>query len=241
MTETLRALRVLIVDDEAPAREGLRLRLQREPGVTVVGEAESAAQANALIASLSPDLVLVDVEMPGATGFSVVAHPSGTEGPQFVFVTAHAEYAVKAFAVRAADYLLKPVEQSRLRESLARARERIAQHVTSRLAVTKGGAVHLIPTAGIDWIEARGDFVRVHSDQTVYTLNTTMTSLLESLNAARFVRIHRSAIVNAERIRQLVPSTHGEYIVVLASGARLKLTRSHRAELPRLLGHAPRP
>ena len=240
MTQAPPTLRVLIVDDEAPAREGMRLRLQREPHVTVVGEAESAAQADALIASLSPDLVLVDVEMPGATGFSVVAHASGAKGPQFVFVTAHAEYAVKAFAVRAADYLLKPVEQSRLREALARARERLAQRVTSRLSVTKGGAVHLIPTAGIDWIEARGDFVRVHADQTVYTLNKTMTGVMESLDAGRFVRIHRSAIVNAERIRQLVPSTHGEYIVVLASGARLKLTRSYRAELPRILGLAPR-
>jgi two-component system LytT family response regulator len=241
VTEAPPTLRVLIVDDEAPAREGLRLRLQREPGVSVVGETESAAQADALIASLSPDLVLVDVEMPGATGFSVVAHASGADGPQFVFVTAHAEYAVKAFAVRAADYLLKPVEQSRLREALSRARERLAQRVTSRLSVTKGGAVHLIPTAGIDWIEARGDFVRVHADQTVYTLNKTMTGVMESLDATRFVRIHRSAIVNAERIRQLVPSTHGEYIVVLASGARLKLTRSYRAELPRLLRRVPRP
>jgi two-component system LytT family response regulator len=101
--------------------------------------------------------------------------------------------------------------------------------------------VHLIPTAAIDWIEARGDFVRVHADSTVYTLNRTMTSVMESLDPGRFVRIHRSAIVNAERVRQLVPSTHGEYIVVLASGARLKLTRSHRAELARLLGRAPHP
>jgi two-component system LytT family response regulator len=241
VTETPRALRVLIVDDEAPAREGLRLRLQREPGVCVVGEAASAAEANAHIASMAPDLVLVDVEMAGASGFSVVAHANGAAAPQFVFVTAHAEYAVKAFAVRAADYLLKPVEQSRLREALARTRERLAQRTTARLSVSKGGAVHLIPTDGVDWIEARGDFVRVHADGIVYTLNRTLTSVLESLDSSRFIRIHRSAIVNVERIRQLVPTTHGEYVVVLASGARLKLTRNHRAELPRLLGRVPRP
>lgn len=235
-----RALRVLIVDDEAPAREGLRLRLQRESGVTIVGEAAGAVQAHACIESLSPDIVFLDVEMPGADGFSLLDAPDSGEGPQFVFVTAHAEYAVRAFSVRALDYLLKPVEQTRLREALARARDRFAHRSASRLSVSKGDVVHLLPTADIDWIEARGDFVRIHAERTTYTLNSTMTNLAGTLDSTRFVRIHRSAIVNAEHVRQLVPSTHGEYVVVLANGARLKLTRSHRASLPLLLGRATR-
>lgn len=241
MTDTPRPLRVLIVDDEVPAREGLRLRLQREPGVSIVAEAAGATEARACIESQSPDLVFVDVEMPGASGFALVDRADHGDGPQFVFVTAHAEYAVQAFSVRALDYLLKPVEQSRLRDALARARERLAQRATARLSVSKAGAVHVLPTASIDWIEARGDFVRIHADQTVYTLNSTMQELVRTLDATRFVRIHRSAIVNAERVRQLIPGTHGEYVVVLTSGARLKLTRSHRASLPQLLGRVARP
>ena len=241
MTDAVRPLRVLIVDDEAPAREGLRLRLQREPGVSVVGDAASAAQARTCIDSQSPDLVFVDVEMPGADGFTLVERDDDAEGPQIVFVTAHAEYAVKAFAVRALDYLLKPVDPSRLRAALARARDRLSHRATSRLSVSKAGVVHLLPTASIEWIEARGDFVRIHADQTAYTMNSTMTELMRTLDASRFVRIHRSAIVNVDRVRQLVPSTHGEYVVVLAGGARLKLTRNHRAGLSQLLGSIRRP
>ena len=266
-------LRVVIVDDEAPAREGLRLRLRGEPDVLVAGEFADAAAALAAVRADPPDLLLLDVEMPGLDGFALL-HETGGAAPPVVFVTAHEQHAVRAFAVRALDYLLKPVEQERLREALTRAREHRARtrtgelvermrallHETpsepatggltvppppgpaerhagpTRIPVRRGGAIHLVDADDVDYVDAEGDAVRLHVGARSLRASRSMGEMLALLDPARFVRIHRSTIVNLDRVRELQPYFHGEYVVVLRDGRKLKLSRGRRAEVLRLLG-----
>ncbi|MEO8000099.1 MAG: LytTR family DNA-binding domain-containing protein, partial [Gemmatimonadaceae bacterium] len=261
MTQTL--LRVMLVDDEPLAREGLRLRLKREPDVIIVGEFADVPTALQAIRSDSPDVLFLDVEMPLLDGFALLEKTRDVAMPLVVFVTAHDKHAVRAFDARAMDYLLKPVEQTRLRQAL----DRVAEHVertrmgefgeqvrglmrsvnghavpenthsaVQRIPVTVDGTIHFVSVADVDYVEASGDVVRLHSGKVVHSLRKSMGEVLAMFDPSKFVRIHRSHIVNVERIAKMEPYFHGEYVVVLRDGTKLKLSRSYRAAVSKLLG-----
>jgi two-component system LytT family response regulator len=248
-------IRVLIVDDEAPARSKLRRFLAADPEVEVVGEAGSGTEAVEAVRALAPDVVFLDVQMPGLDGFGVVAALEGEALPQVVFVTAYDEFAVKAFEVHAVDYLLKPFGPDRFERALARVKERVRARrddgldrrlrtvlaeVTrrptylERLLVPDGGKSVLLEVSRIDWIEAEGNHVRLHVGPASHLVRATLAALEERLDPARFLRIHRSRIVNADRIREVHPWSHGDQLVVLRDGTELIMSRRYRDRLARL-------
>jgi two-component system LytT family response regulator len=255
------ALRVMIVDDEAPAREGLRLRLRQEPNVTTVGEFADVARALDAIRIDVPDVLLLDIEMPALNGFALLDQ-LGDARPIVIFVTAHEAHAVRAFGVRALDYVLKPVEQERLHAALSHARDHVAMlrkgeladrmqrlvhdldrptmpaasRTNERISVRENGVIRLIELREIDWVEAAGDAVRVHVGRHRHLVRKSLGEMASLLPADRFLRIHRSTIVNVSRVRELQPWFHGEYVVILHDGTNLKLSRTHRDALPRLTG-----
>ena len=238
-------IRTLIVDDEPLAREGLRVRLSRESDVDIVGEAIDGDSAIEAIHALTPDLVFLDVQMPGLGGFDVLERVSGTHLPVVIFVTAYDQYALKAFDVHALDYLLKPIDDERFDVAVARARRRITERTAAgrqlaavlaevrdrRILIKDRGKVIIVNEADVDWIEAEGDYVRVHTGGRGHLLRETMAAMAERLDPARFARIHRSTIVNVSRIRELKPHPNREYTVVLQDGTRLKLSRGYRDAL----------
>lgn len=257
---TAEAMRVMIVDDEAPAREGLRLRLRREPGVTIVGECGDVRRAIEMLRADAPDLLMLDIEMPASNGFSLVDQ-LGDRCPLVIFVTAHEQHALRAFGVQALDYLLKPVEQERLRQALDRARAQlalerkgeladrvrrlVAEDSTSpppasgssnadRIAVREDGVIRFIDVQDVDWVEAAGDGVTLHVGRGSHLVRRSLSEIVDLLPGDRFLRIHRSTVVNIARVRELQPWFHGEYIVVLNDGTNLKLSRTHRDALARL-------
>jgi two-component system LytT family response regulator len=239
-------LRVLIVDDEPPARRRLRRLVSAEPGAEVVGEAGDARTALDRARALRPDVMLVDVQLPGLSGLEVVERLP-PPGPRIVFVTAHESYAVRAFELDAIDYLLKPVTRSRLREALERARRRGAAAPApdpagrppgspARLAVRSQGRLDLVELDAIDWFEAADNYVILHCGRRSHLLRETLTSLAERLDRTRFARIHRSTIVPVERIVRLDPAAHGDWTVVLRDGTRLVLSRTYRRDVLARLG-----
>lgn len=251
-------LRVLIVDDEPAARRGLRLQLESLPGCECVGECADADTAVAAVRAQRPDLLLLDVQMPGRDGFSVLAELSPEERPGVIFVTAHDEFALRAFEVNAVDYLLKPCSDERFAAALARARQerRNGGPVDDRLRALldqlgrggagrspagerivfrSGGEIYFLRAEEIDWIEAEGDYVKFHAAGKHHLLRETMTALERRLDPARFVRIHRSTIVNLDRVKKLTPAFAGEYLVVLGDGTKLKLSRGYQERLQQLL------
>ncbi|MDQ6690118.1 MAG: LytTR family DNA-binding domain-containing protein [Gemmatimonadota bacterium] len=263
-------LRVMIVDDEAPAREGLRIRLNRESDVSVIGEYGDVSRAIEAIRADPPDLLFLDIEMPLVDGFAMLSRLENVSLPVVVFVTAHPDHAVRAFGVRAIDYLLKPVDQKRLSEAVARARAHwesarkaeIADRVLGvlrdadrgmpavessshgvsnplRIPVRRDGGIQFVAPSEIDWIEAAGDSVRIHAGKATHLVRKSMGDVLALLDGRSFLRIHRSTIVNIDRVRELQPYFHGEYVVVLRDGAKLKLSRGYRDSLARLLGSVP--
>jgi two-component system LytT family response regulator len=257
---SIEPMRVMIVDDEAPAREGLRLRLRNEPGVTIVGEFGDVRRALETLRADVPDVLLLDIEMPAANGFSLVEQ-LGDRCPIVIFVTAHEIHALRAFGVQALDYVLKPVDQQRLRQALDRARERLALERKSeladrvrrlvadegspavaqtavsageRFAVRDDGVIRFIDYRDVDWIEAAGDGVLLHVGRASHQVRRSLSEVTAMLPRDRFLRIHRSTVVNIARVRELQPWFHGEYIVVLHDGTNLKLSRTHRDALKRL-------
>lgn len=256
-------IRTAVADDEAPARATLRLLLGRDPEITVVAECASGPETVAALRRERPELVFLDVQMPGADGFEVIEALRGPEAPRVVFVTAHAEHALEAFDAEAVDYLLKPFDDERFVRALARAkiavREREALDLARRLgglvaepprgpdpaaaprpveriAVRQASGIQLVPVDEIDWIGAQDYYAELHVGSCSYLVREPLRSLESRLDPRRFARIHRGAIVNLARVRTLEPATHGEWIVVLADGARLRLSRSHRRSLGALLG-----
>jgi len=249
-----RLLRVVIVDDEAPAREGLRLRLQRESDVLVLGEFADPAMALDALNADAPDVVFLDIEMAGLDGFSLLKRLDRLNS-SIVFVTAYDQYAARAFEINAVDYLLKPVEQERLHDALERVRARLASddrgelqdrvtrlidalevspashRVPERIAIRADDAIRFIDPATIDYVDAAGDSVRIHVGSGVQVVRKSMGEMMAVLDPARFVRIHRSTIVNISRIKELQPYFHGEFIVVLHDGVQLKSSRSYREGL----------
>jgi len=288
-------IRVLVVDDEPLAREGIKVRLEREPDVELVGEAMDGPEAVSAILSLRPDLVFLDVQMPGMDGFEVVERVAEVHLPVIVFATAYDEYALRAFEVHALDYLLKPVTARRFEEALRRARSEVArgaERETHRRLVQlldawraaagaggnggngdAGGSIAELPSAAgaavgagdppplglapagssspyltrlvvrdgerflllrseeVDWVESAANYVRVHARGASFLVRITMTELERRLDPARFTRIHRSTIVNTDRIREIRPEWHGDFDVVLTNGKSLRLSRSYRDRL----------
>jgi len=253
----MKTLRALIVDDEPLARERVASLLAAEPDVEVVGECGDGLEAADAIRRLGPDLVFLDIQMPGADGFQVIEDVGPDRMPLVIFVTAYDQHALRAFKVRALDYLLKPFDRERFQEALARARGQIegresgefgrrllalvqdmrpAPPKADRLVVKSAGKIFFLRTDEIDWIEASGNYVRVHVGNESHLLRETMASLEAKLDADTFFRIHRSRIVNMERIKEMQPWFNGEYVVILTSGVRLTLSRGYREKLQERLG-----
>lgn len=247
-------MRILIVDDEAPARARLRRLLAGEGDVTVAGEADTGDAAVDAIAGLEPDLVLLDVQMPGLDGFGVVEAVGAAQMPPVIFVTAHDEHAVRAFEIHALDYLLKPVSAERLGAALDRARARVA--AGSRTAAAPERApleallrainpapsylqrvlVHddrralFIPVSTIDRVEAESNYVRVHVRGASYRLRGTLGAFAERLDPVHFLRLSRSTLVRLDAVKELHPWSHGDYQVVLHDGTVLMWSRRYRAQ-----------
>lgn len=246
------AIRVLVVDDEVHARRGLRTLLAAEPDVEVVGDAATGEEAVAHIRRLAPDLVLLDVEMHDCTGLDVVAEVGPDAMPPVIFVTAYDQYAVAAFEASAVDYLLKPFTDERFREAMQRARNLLAQsrnkslgdqlrqllgsgdgpqRRTERFTVRVGKKLHLFHVDQIDWVEADEYYCHLHIGRERYMIRRTMSSLECQLPSDRFARIHRSTIVNLDRVETLEPMAQGDCIVVLKDGQRLRMSRRRREAL----------
>jgi two-component system LytT family response regulator len=238
-------LRVLVVDDEPLVREGLRTLLEREAGVRMLGEARNGEEALERIRELRPDLVFLDIRMPGMDGLAVVAALEPEERPAIVFVTAHGEYAIQAFDMHAVDYLLKPFDAERFATALRRARGRLSEGTADRLEALLAtlrpapayaerlllkheGTVVVVPSNDIDWIEAADNYVNVHARTGRYMVREPLKQIETKLDPARFARVHRSAMVNLSRVKSLDPVTSGEAIITLTTGTRLTLSRGYR-------------
>lgn len=247
---------VLIVDDEPLARDGVRLHLELESDFEVVGEAGSGEEAVALIQDLSPDLVFLDVQMPGIDGFGVIEAIGAEQMPVTIFVTAYDQFALKAFDAHALDYLLKPFDAERFRAAVARAREQLRarrlgdvegqlaallgelrgrREYLERIVVRSGGRILILRVEDIDWLEAASNYVRIHASGRQYLLRETMSNLEARLDPARFVRIHRSTMVRLDRIRELEPLFQGDYVLILEDGTRLTSSRGYRDRLQAML------
>ncbi|HYK82151.1 MAG TPA: LytTR family DNA-binding domain-containing protein [Gemmatimonadales bacterium] len=254
----MQTILTLIADDELAAREGMRHLLRRDPEIVVAGECATGREAAQAIRERAPDLVFLDVQMPELDGFAVLREIGVDRAPTVVFVTAYDQYALRAFEVHAIDYLLKPFTDARFRESLDRAKQQVRQGrlgelsrklaglldtygemsgrsagaprraYLERLAVKAQGKVSLLRVSEIEWIDAEGDYVRIHVGKAWHLLRETMKNLETQLDPERFVRIHRSTIVNLERVKELQPFFRGEYVVVLQNGTTLKLSRGYR-------------
>ncbi|HZQ91618.1 MAG TPA: response regulator [Terriglobales bacterium] len=250
-------IRVLIVDDEPLARERLRTLLAAAPDCELAGEASDGAQAVAAIQQTRPDLVFLDVQMPEVDGFDVLAALDHENMPEVVFVTAYDKYALHAFERQAIDYLLKPFDNQRFYRALERARTvlearrqrqlnpallRLIEQVSGngrkpgRLVFKSSGRVVFLPTETIDYVQATGNYVTVHAGAESHLLRDTMTNLEQKLDTAKFARIHRSSIVNVDRIKTLEPVASGDYVVLLRNGARLQLSRTYRERLASRIG-----
>lgn len=227
--------RVLIVDDEALARERLRTLLAAEPGVTIVGECAGGREAVAAIVEQRPDLVFLDIQMPDLDGFQVLEAVANDWLPAVVFVTAYDEYAIQAFDVHAMDYILKPIEPARFKKALARA---LRRGPLDRLVVRARGKVMFVKHADIDWIEADGKLCQLHAGRETHAVRIRMKRLEERLAPHGFVRVHRSAIVNVDRIKELEPWFHGEYVVILKDGTKLTSSAAHSQALHRIIDAA---
>jgi two-component system LytT family response regulator len=229
-------LRVLIVDDEPLARQRLRLMLGDHADIAIVGEAEHVEEARALVRTERPDLILLDVRMPGADGFALVDGLHVTPAPYVIFVTAHAEHAVAAFDAEAVDYLLKPFDDERLARALDRARAEIARrrptHGLERFAVTMGRRTRYVPAGDVDWIEGSGNYAKLHVGREAHLVRTTLSVLERDLDPLQFARVHRSAIVALDRVRELQSLGGGEYRVVLRDGTQVPMSQRYRDRLP---------
>ncbi len=252
-------IRTLIVDDEPLARERLRTLLEDEHDVEVVGECSNGVEAVADILETTPDLVLLDIEMPELDGFSVLerVRQATDQLPSVVFITAYHKYAIRAFEMHALDYLLKPFEVERLRQSVSRVRERMQNERTEdvrerilsmlgeihserrtyleRFAVQADERIFFVRTDEVEWIEAAGNYVRIHTATGSHMVRGTMQAVEAQLDPSRFLRVHRSAIVAVDRISEVQPWFRGEFKVVLAGGATLTVTRTYRDGLQDLL------
>jgi two-component system LytT family response regulator len=250
----METVRTVIADDEKPARRRLLELLEREPGVEVVSAARDGREAVELIERDRPDLLFLDIQMPELDGMGVVRTVGPEQMPATIFVTAYDQYAIQAFEAQALDYLLKPFSDERFEAALRRARALIAARKAGelqqrmgrwidpkadtslkRLALKSKGRVTFLDVDRIDWIEAAGVYVNLHTSEKSHLYRATIGQMLEKLDPEKFVRVHRSAAVHTGRIRELQTLGHGEYIVVLNDGTEVKLSRKYRPELEQWL------
>ncbi len=249
-------VRALIVDDEAVARRGLRQHLQSESDIEVIGESEDGASAIEAIAELKPDLVFLDLQMPGLGGFDVIESVGLARMPAVIFVTAYDQFSLRAFDVHAIDYILKPIDPVRFATAIERARlrlrsmdplgERIAAALkdldrappsawSKRLAIRNAGRVIVIEARDIDRCESDGNYVDVHVGAKVHVMRETLAALESRLDPNQFVRISRSSLINIERVRELHPTPSGDFVAVMADGSRVPGSRRYREALDALL------
>lgn len=250
-------IRALVVDDEPLARRRICKLLSRDADVEVIGDCANGYEAIDAISRESPDLVFLDVQMPEVDGFAVLKGIDRRALPIVIFVTAYDQYALKAFDVSAVDYLLKPFDRKRFEQALQRAKTRLitersselnqqtlvllqelrarSQHL-ERLLIKSGGRAFFLKTDEIDWIAAEGKYVRIHVGGGSYLLREGMTAIERQLDSRTFLRIHRSTLVNIDRVKELQPWFHHEYRVLLRDGTKLMLSRSCRKKLAELLG-----
>jgi two-component system LytT family response regulator len=232
-------LRTVVVDDEALARRNLTVLLRRDPDVQSIVECSSGEEAIAEIRRSKPNLVFLDVQMPECGGFDVLELLGGDMPPSVIFVTAYDEYALKAFEAGALDYLLKPFDDVRFQRALKRAKERLAsdpqtRRSVQRLAIKNRGQTLFLNVADIDWIEAQNYYACLHVGDQAHIVRRTLQELERDLDADQFIRIHRSIIVNSDKVRGLELQRGGEYEVVLDSKVRLKLSRRFRKRVENL-------
>lgn len=249
------SLRVIIVDDEQPARTRLRRLLNAHGDIELVAECGDGAGAVQTIESTRPDLVLLDVQMPELDGFEVLRALDMPRLPAVIFVTAFDKYALRAFAVHALDYVLKPVEADRLREALEHARRRIAEHRSAaagladllrelkgdraylaRIPVRSEGKVKVIDLTDVDWLSAADNYVTLHAAGREYLVRDTLAALERRLDPQLFVRVHRSTIARLDRIAELRPDAHGDFTIRLKDGTRLGMSRTYRATVEARFG-----
>jgi two-component system LytT family response regulator len=235
-------IRTLVVDDESLARRNVTVLLARDPDIGAVEESASGMEALESIKKSKPDLVFLDVQMPECGGFDVLEMLGNELPPAIIFVTAHEEYALRAFEAGALDYLLKPFDDARFVRALARAKDKIAHYLPQtprrpeRLVVKEQGQVLFLDVAEIDWVEAAGYYACLHVGRATHIIRRALAELEKDLGDERFVRIHRSVIVNMVQIRGLEVQTDGDYEVVLKIGARLPLSRRFKRGLQDRLG-----
>jgi two-component system LytT family response regulator len=261
----MKPIRALIVDDEPIARRNLQALLRDDPDVEVVGQASSGSEAVRLIRKAIPDLLFLDVQMPELDGFGVLKKIPMESIAAIVFVTAHDQYAIRAFEAHALDYLLKPFSDERFAVTLERAKAQVRQKAAaelgrrlhdllsehgqqppaaepayvSRFLIKEASRVFYVKADEIEWVEAADYYVTLHVGSKSHLLRETMADLERQLDPARFLRIHRSAIVNLRRVKEVQTRPGGEYVAVMMEGTQLKLSRSRRDELERLLQHLP--
>ena len=251
----------IIADDEHLARKKLRLLLGSEPGVQVVAECQDGRQTIDAIKMHKPDLLLIDIRMPDLDGFQVLEQIASEEMPVVVFTTAYDQFAIRAFEAQALDYLLKPFDAERLHHTIQRARGELlkchtrdltgrildllaknaepkteSRRADDRMVIRAGGKVIFLDVNELDWIEAAANYVKLNVGRESYLLREGIGSISERLDPDRFVRIHRSVIVNARKIKELQPCDSGEYIAVLKNGKELSCSRGYRAQVQRLIG-----
>jgi two-component system LytT family response regulator len=249
-------IRTVIADDEKLARTKLKLLLEAEPEIQVVAECADHDQTVEAVRVYRPDLLLLDVQMPGLDGFHVLRTISKEHMPVVIFTTAYDRYALKAFEAHALDYLLKPFDQERLHDAIERVKNEVAKNGDreiarrildylskegaelkndKRLVIKAGGRVVFLETDEIDWIDADANYVRLYAGKESYSLRQSIGNLSQRLDPNQFVRIHRSAIVNVSKIKELQPCNSGEYIVVLKNGRELSCSRGYRGGLQALI------
>lgn len=254
-------LRAIIADDEKPARRRLRELLEKQSAIASVKECVNGAEAVQQIRDWQPDLLFLDIQMPGLDGFGVIGAIGAAHLPATIFVTAYDQYALRAFEVSALDYLLKPFSDERFERSLSRAlsfvgaqqRGEFNQRLLSLLEqvqptptaapldcliIKTGGRVLFVRVEEIDWIEAAGVYVQVHTADKTWLHRMSLSELEAKLDPRQFLRIHRSTIVNRQRIKELQPHSHGDYLAVLHDGTELKLSRSYRLKVETCLGQS---
>lgn len=245
----------VIVDDEPLARERIRTLLTDYPEWVVAAECGDGLDAVQAIGREQPDLVFLDIQMPELDGFEVLEALGPSSAPAIIFITAFDEFALRAFEVSAVDYLLKPIDPSHFQQALGRARARLGQTprdpslqleqlmrfwreqqgLASRFVVRDGGKISFVKVKDVDWIDAAGNYIRLHADGRVYLVRDTMKAVEARLDPAFFIRVHRSAIVNIDRVSALEPYFHGEYVVIMRDGSKLTSSRSHSERLRALL------
>jgi two-component system LytT family response regulator len=266
-------IRTLLVDDEALSRQGLRIRLKAAPDFEIIAEAVNGRTALEAIREHRPDVVFLDIEMPGMSGIDLVSRLPTESLPMIVFVTAFDRYAIQAFEARAIDYLLKPVDEERFADALEHIREQLHQRQAASqrdrmvqlmadlrgsgdwpddeidampdsgpaasggavLSIRQGREVVRIPERDVEWIDAAGDYMCVHAAGETFILRGTMKNLEDRLEPVRFQRVHRSTIVNLERVTRLRPHSNGEYFLVLDGGHEIKLSRTYREKIEHFL------